>query len=249
MAQLNGGSTVAGNEIIHEGNIEEKGIAKQADVDDINTTIGTATLGTTDQTIKGAINEIKESTTSGGSVASYYLDYTNLSNKPTSMPANGGNSDTVDGKHAADFAPSGYGLGGIGKRLGSGIDANTVINNGWYDINNSTNLPSDIGTGYAKLLVICSADINYITQLAFSMTTGTVGTMYIREKRVNTWGSWIRIANMNDIAFTNLLNKPTTLSGYGITDGALKTDVQDSVQNSSTQPTNQMKGGIWLAPI
>jgi phage-related tail fiber protein len=42
---------------------------------------------------------------------------------------------------------------------------------------------------------------------------------------------------------------PTTLAGYGITDGALKTDVQSSVQNVSTQPTNQMIGGIWFAPI
>lgn len=32
------------------------------------------------------------------------IDYNALANKPTSLPANGGNSDTVDGKHADYFA-------------------------------------------------------------------------------------------------------------------------------------------------
>lgn len=31
-------------------------------------------------------------------------DFEDLRNKPTSLPANGGNADTVDGKHASDFA-------------------------------------------------------------------------------------------------------------------------------------------------
>lgn len=30
--------------------------------------------------------------------------YNNLTERPTSLPANGGNADTVDGKHASDFA-------------------------------------------------------------------------------------------------------------------------------------------------
>lgn len=32
------------------------------------------------------------------------IDYNALANKPTSLPANGGNADTVDGKHADYFA-------------------------------------------------------------------------------------------------------------------------------------------------
>ena len=33
-------------------------------------------------------------------------NYNDLSDKPTSLPANGGNADTLDGKHADDFASS-----------------------------------------------------------------------------------------------------------------------------------------------
>ena len=38
-----------------------------------------------------------------GQQGSYYSNYNNLSNKPTSLPANGGNSDTVDNLHASSF--------------------------------------------------------------------------------------------------------------------------------------------------
>lgn len=149
-------------------------------------------------------------------------NYNSLSNKPTSFPANGGNADTIGGKSASDFAPSGYGLAGTAKRLGS-VDLNTVTANGWYDASNVTNGVTDIGIGYHKLLVVCSADNNYITQLAFAMTTGTVGSMYIREKRAGTWSSWSRI-----------------VQGY---------DLQRITQDTSTQPTNQLTGGVWLKPV
>ena len=48
----------------------------------------------------------------GGNYPSHYLNYNNLSNKPSiptipsSLPANGGNADTVDSLHAASFARS-----------------------------------------------------------------------------------------------------------------------------------------------
>lgn len=38
------------------------------------------------------------------STVSFTGNYSDLNNKPTSMPANGGNADTLDGKHANDFA-------------------------------------------------------------------------------------------------------------------------------------------------
>ena len=102
-------------------------------------------------------------------------------------------SNTLGGKSSSDFAPSGYGLGGSAKRLDSGTDLNTIIANGWYDCSNVTNGISEIGTAWHKLLVICSGDTDYVTQLAFSMTNATSGSIWIREKRVGSWGSWSRI--------------------------------------------------------
>ncbi|WP_053242035.1 pyocin knob domain-containing protein [Clostridium sp. DMHC 10] len=101
-------------------------------------------------------------------------------------------SNTVDGKNASDFAPSGYGLGGISARLNS-PDLNNVISNGWYDCRTPTNYVPDIGSNWHKLLVIASADTNYVTQIAFSMVNQTSGSAWIREKRAGTWGNWIRI--------------------------------------------------------
>jgi len=65
------------------------------------------------------------------------------------------------------------------------------------------------------------------------------------EVEVGTYKSVTVDAKGRVIAGTN----PTTLTGYGITDGVSKIEIQNSVQNSSNQPTNQMVGGIWLAPI
>lgn len=106
--------------------------------------------------------------------------------------ASGLDADTVDGKNASDFAPSGYGLGGISARLSS-PDLNNVINNGWYDCQTPTNYVPDIGSNWHKLLVIASADTNYVTQIAFSMVNQTSGSAWIREKRAGTWGNWTRI--------------------------------------------------------
>ena len=53
------------------------------------------------------------------------MNYNNLSNKPASLPANGGNSDTVDGKHSSDFINKidlGY----------TETDINTLVSTGFY---------------------------------------------------------------------------------------------------------------------
>lgn len=53
-------------------------------------------------------------THTGYAAANHSHSYNDLTNKPTiptipsSLPANGGNADTVDGKHAAEFAAAGH---------------------------------------------------------------------------------------------------------------------------------------------
>lgn len=145
---------------------------------------------------------LKDSGVSSGTYKSVSVDTkgrVTAGSNPTTLSEYGIDDAYTKAQSDANYAPSGYGLGGAGKRLGSGIDANTLANNGWYDINNATNLPTDIGTGYAKLLVICSGDPDYITQLCFTMTTGTLGTSYIRELRAGTWSSWRKFTNKDEL--------------------------------------------------
>lgn len=69
-----------------------------------------------------------------------------ISDFPTSLPANGGNADTVDGKHASDFAPTGHGLGTVCDAIS---DWNNVSTNGWYMGNAAKNAPdTDWWAGY-----------------------------------------------------------------------------------------------------
>jgi hypothetical protein len=98
---------------------------------------------------------------------------------------------TLDSK-----APSGYGLGGIANRLASGTDMNTVKANGWYDIPNAVNGP--FTANWINLLVCSSGDPNYVTQIAFGMTSN-VGHTYTRTMNGGTWSAWTELMNTLNI--------------------------------------------------
>lgn len=55
---------------------------------------------------------------------------------PTSLPANGGNADTVDNKHASDFATAGHTHGTYHSDFTTTL-ANTTTDSGWSMINSS----------------------------------------------------------------------------------------------------------------
>ncbi|URZ18783.1 tail fiber protein [Clostridium felsineum] len=93
------------------------------------------------------------------------------------------------------FAPNGYGLGTSGVRLTKGTDLKTIYANGWYDVEAGADVG---GLGWAKLLVICSGDTNYITQLLFSMTDST-NQMWIRQKTSGIWSNWQEIARLDGV--------------------------------------------------
>lgn len=71
-------------------------------VDMLQTLVGSTSVQSQVSTAVGAIT----TTSIGAAEEDHVHNYNDLTNKPTSLPANGGNADTVDGKHASDFATS-----------------------------------------------------------------------------------------------------------------------------------------------
>jgi len=105
-------------------------------------------------------------------------------------------------------APAGYGLGGVGTRL-SAVNYNTVVQNGWYDIEGGTNGPGSTIDTFFKLLVVASGDVKYVSQMAFTMTS-TINAVYTRQMSANVWGAWKQLATTDNSGNAN------TLSGLSV---------------------------------
>lgn len=86
----------------------------------------------------------------GAAAESHGHSYNDLSDKPTiptiptSLPANGGNADTVDGKHAADFATSGH------THTAAQVGAAAASHTHDYAAPNHTHTPASIGAAAAS---------------------------------------------------------------------------------------------------
>lgn len=152
------------------------------------------------------------------------------------------NADTVDGKHASDFAPSGYGLGGKGQRLNTSTDLNNIIANGWYDVQNPVNGPYT--SGWFNFMVICSGDQSYLTQLGFGMTVN-IGHVYIRTKSGSSWSAWIELysnsvkPSASDVGLSNVdntsdLNKPISTAVQTALNGKANSAHTHNYAGSST---------------
>ncbi|CUU46995.1 pyocin knob domain-containing protein [Clostridium beijerinckii] len=152
------------------------------------------------------------------------------------------NADTVDGKHASDFAPSGYGLGGKGQRLNTSTDLNNIIANGWYDVQNPVNGPYT--SGWFNFMVICSGDQSYLTQLGFGMTVN-IGHVYIRTKSGSSWSAWIELYSnsvkprASDVGLSNVdntsdLNKPISTAVQTALNGKANSSHTHNYAGSST---------------
>lgn len=117
---------------------------------------------------------------------------------PSSLPANGGNADTVDGKHASEFSAAGH------------IHSTTTVTTANEDLNNynvagvysfaasyqPTNRPE--GTSNGWLVVIpWTSNANTGTVRQIWLRHGTLGTndhfMYTRTKIGGTWGTWASV--------------------------------------------------------
>ena len=140
--------------------------------------------------------------------------YNDLTNKPTipsipaSLPANGGNADTVDGKHASAFAQANHVHGTTPV-----TEANTNLNDysvaGVYSFtvaNQPVNRPSGTSNGW---LVVVPWNSNPTTQTVkqFWLRHGGVNTtdheVYTRTKIGDYgWSSWAKVITSKDVTIT-----------------------------------------------
>lgn len=113
---------------------------------------------------------------------------------PTSLPANGGNADTVDGEHASNFVRAGaYGSSNLNsldtysfiKSVESTVaSASPNGNTGWYNVIQAVHRNGAIDGP------------NYIGQIALGMTTN-LSAMFYRIKYGGSWYAWNEVVTTN----------------------------------------------------
>lgn len=123
--------------------------------------------------------------------------------------ADGGNADTLDGKHASDFADNIY------KGYPKEGNCNNATAQGVYTVsNNSTNAP---GSDFYTLIVDVAGDGTWIVQNAIS--AGTESVAYRRTCINGNWGAWKNIADGGNAAtvngYTVNANVPAGFSSIG----------------------------------
>lgn len=115
----------------------------------------------------------------------------NKSDIPNSLPADGGNADTVDGKHASEFMQF---LGDI--RNGSLLDYILSLNKSGFlycGSANCTDMPVD--GSYFMVEVRC-----YVTTREAIATSFSTGAVYTNRYSGSTWIGWHRVADGGNAA-------------------------------------------------
>ena len=111
-----------------------------------------------------------------------------ISDIPTSLPANGGNADTVDNLHASDLFRA-YGTLGTGNSYDSDWGQSVVtfdpVVNGTYPESNPNVTILNLGNDYARR-----------KQLAFNYNNNNI---YFRRRLDSSWQPWVRLALASEI--------------------------------------------------
>lgn len=149
------------------------GLANADNTSDVNKPISSAT--------QNALN--------GKSDKAHKHKTADISDMPSALPADGGNADTVDGKHANEFYPAQKGvvLGG---------DYNSLMTNGIYELLGTSdqptqNAPNGNNSNNDCYVQVFAHSANYITQIATSGRRDK--TQYIRSLSNGVWDSWEQI--------------------------------------------------------
>ena len=124
-----------------------------------------------------------------------FTDYAQKTDIPTSLPANGGNADTVDGQHASAFLGGGF----VYKSYlegGNGSDLNDYVTDYHGFVYNCTNTPTpneygflDVSNFYGGGFLPSLPENGGVIRQIFT-SYSTFGT-YTRLRRQNVWENWV----------------------------------------------------------
>ena len=124
---------------------------------------------------------------------------------PTSLPADGGNADTVDGLHAIDFSQIiNYGNTSTDTKSAVGIEGKITA----YWCNSWTDYPSDLPDGQGTILAInykgsgtAGSDYIWATQIYISATSSFANPrIYFRTTKKDSVNEWRDIADGGNAA-------------------------------------------------
>ncbi|WP_025852790.1 pyocin knob domain-containing protein [Paenibacillus ehimensis] len=107
-------------------------------------------------------------------------------------------ADLLDGKHASDFAPSGYGLGGAARGV-SGTNFNDHVASGFYYGSNMLNSPNG-SADWFFFYAIQHGGIDYCVQVA---THYWSNRQWFRRKQTDVWQPWIEIWNHDNLRWNS----------------------------------------------
>lgn len=162
------------------------------------------------------------------------LDYSLLKNTPTSLPANGGNADTVDGLHASSFAQwrncdnvdTAYDFG-FWRMFSTGSGAPTGKNASQF-----------ITVPYRKTTGNTTPDFAWQILAPNGDDPTHPEDFYVRTGLSATWNPWRKLYHSgNFIDGTDYISPKTTLGGYGIEDWILR--------NTNASPDTFLTSGIY----
>lgn len=187
-----------------------------SDLDTIrsNAANGAAAYGWGDHSKAGYLKTIATLTING---TAYDGTTPTTVNFPTSLPANGGNADTVDGLHASSFAQwktcdnvdTAYDFG-FWRMISTGSGAPTGKNAGQF-----------ITVPYRKTTGNTTPDFAWQIFAPNGDDPTHPEDFYVRTGLSKTWNPWRKLYHSgNFIDGTDYISPKTTLAGYGITDAS-----------------------------
>jgi len=154
----------------------------------------------------------------------------NIPTVPSSLPANGGNADTVDNKHASDFAAV---------STKNATNFNNMTTPGIYTMTNATTALNAPAAGNFSLIVMKSTN-SKIQQLAIKENSNTayltnMSEIYTRQRTYSTGSTW---SDWSILRFMNVIKTYSEYYNYNgcnilefvanITDCSNKSDLLDN---------------------